>query len=454
MFSPATGAKVIKPEQDGAPTGTWRPQTPIWHLAAPLILANLSIALLGLVDTAVVGHLPQPFYIGAVALGAVIFDFLYWGMGFLRMGTTALVAQRLGKDNYPGLRNILLRSAIIAAVIAACILLLQLPVIHIGLSLLGGSDEVSGFARTYLLWAIWGAPAVLLNMIVTGALLGLQNGRAVLIVTVAINLLNALLDIVFVFGLQLDVRGVALATVIAQYTGTLLGLFYLRRALSQYAAGRQWRWQGRGLSRLKGYLPILSLNKDIFLRTLCLIFVFAFFTRQGAGQGDLVLAGNTILIKFLALVALGLDGFAHAAEALVGKAVGQRDRHHFQQVVYSVFFWAILLALCYALFFVLAGDGMIAVMTDIAAVREVSRTYLYWVVLSPLLSVWCFTLDGIFIGATKGVELRNAMLVSTLLVFFPVWYLLQGLGNHGLWLALMTFFVARGVTLGWYYQRF
>ena len=406
-------------------------------------------------DTAVVGHLQQPFYIGAVALGAVIFDFLYWSMGFLRMGTTGLAARRLGEKDYAGLKILLAQAAVIALATATLMLLLRLPIIDLGLGLLGGSEEVGGLARVYLLWALWGAPAALLNMVVIGALLGLQKAAATLVVTVITNLLNVVLDIVFVFHFHLDVRGVALATVVAQYTGAVLGLWCLRRALSRYATSgeetvlRRWRQ----LLGIKNYLPLLALNRDIFLRTLCLIFVFAFFTRQGAAQSDVILAANTVLIKFLAVSALGIDGFAHAAEALVGKAVGRGDRRRLREVVYAVFFWAVIMALGYALSFALAGGWMIAAMTDIEAVRRAAWEYLPWLVLSPLLSVWCFTLDGIFIGATRGAELRNSMLVSAALVFFPVWWLLRGLGNHGLWLALMVFYVARALTLGRYYRR-
>ena len=418
------------------------------HLAGPLILSNMTIALQGMVDTAVVGHLEKPAYIGAVAVAAVIFSFLYWGMGFLRMGTVGIIAQLKGEENHDRLRSALLHSCFLGVVISILILLLRTPIITLGLDLVGGTPDVKYYARIYFYWAVWSTPAVLINMTCVGWLLGLQNARATLYVTLLISLLNIVLDFVFVFGLHLDVRGVALASVISQYSGCALAGMFIYRELKRYPG----EWSRSVIFDLKDFSAMIMLNQNIFFRTLCLIFAFAFFTSQGAKQGELILAANAILLNFQMLVALGLDGFANAAEALVGKAIGAKDRKQFQESVYSATIWGAGVAILYSLLFILAGTSLVNVMTDIEAVRQTAYLYLPWMIMSPVISVWCFLLDGIFIGATRGSELRNAMLFSTFVVYLPCWYLLQGLDNHGLWLALMGFFVARALSLAWYFR--
>ena len=422
--------------------------TRLLRLAVPLILSNLTIALQGMVDTAVVGHLDTPVYIGAVAVAAVIFNFLYWGMGFLRMSTVGIIAQFKGDENHERLRSALLHSCFLGVVIALVILLLQTPIITLGLDLVGGSPDIRKHAGVYFYWAVWGAPAVLLNMTCIGWLLGMQNARATLYVTLLIGILNIVLDFVFVFGLGLDVRGVALASVISQYSGSGLAAFFIYGELKRHPG----RWRRQVILDTKDFAALLLLNQDIFIRTMCLIFAFAFFTRQGASQGELILAANAVLLHFQMLVALGLDGFANAAEALVGKAVGARDHRQFRESVRSVMIWGGGVALLYSLLFIIAGTGMVNLMTNIEAVRETAYLYLPWMIVSPVISVWCFMFDGIFIGATRGRELRNGMLFSTFLVYLPCWYLLLGLGNHGLWLALMGFFIARALSLLWYFR--
>ncbi len=419
------------------------------RLAGPLVLSNLTVALQGMVDTAVVGHLDTPAYIGAVAVANVIFSFLYWGMGFLRMSTVGIVAQLMGADNPERLRAALLHSCFLGAVIALAILLLQTPVVRLGLNLLGGSAAVRANAQVYFYWAVWSAPAVLLNMTCVGWLLGLHNARATLYIALLIGALNMLLDLVFVFGLHLDVRGVALASVVAQYCGCALAGYFIVGELRR----RPGPWSKSVILNRKDFAGLLALNQNIFIRTLCLIFAFAFFTRQGAQQGELVLAANAVLINFMLLVALGLDGFANAAEALVGKAIGAGDRTQLQKSVQAAMLWGGAVALLYALLFVLAGNGLVNLMTNLEPVRETAGQYLPWMMAAPVISVWCFLLDGIFIGATRGRELRNAMLFSTLIVYLPCWYLLQDFGNHGLWLALMAFFIARTLSLLWYYRN-
>ena len=418
------------------------------RLAAPLILSNLTVALQGMVDTAVVGHLAAPVYIGAVAVANVIFNFLYWGMGFLRMSTVGIVAQLRGNEDTERVRSALLHSCALGIAMAAVILVLQTPIVNLGLELVGGAPEVRENAALYFYWAVWAAPAVLLNMAYIGWLLGMQNARATLYVTLLISVVNIVLDFVFVFGLQMEVRGVALASVIAQFSGCALAFFFIGRELRQHPG----RWRKAVIFNMQDLGALLTLNRNIFIRTLCLIFALAFFTRQGALQGELVLAANAILMNFLLLAALGLDGFANAAEALVGKATGAKNREQFHKAVHVTMLWGGAVALLCSLLFIGAGHWLVTLMTDIEAVREIVYLYLPWIMLAPVISVWCFLLDGIFIGATRGRELVRAMLFSTFIVYLPVWYLLQDLGNHGLWLALMAFLIARALSLLWYYR--
>jgi len=420
-----------------------------WLLAGPMIISNISMALLGLVDTAVIGHLETAVFLGGVAVGSVIFDFLYWGMGFLRMGTTGIVAQAHGKDDTTEIRTILMQSLLVGLTIAFLILIFQKLIISTGLSLLEGSAEVKQYAVTYCQWMIWGAPGLMILYSAFGWLLGMQNAVAALSIGVTVNVINIILDIVFVVYMDMDVRGVALATVISQYCGVILAFFIIRKQL----ASQSGEWSLAEILNLDKLRTFLSLNHDIFIRTICLILVFAFFTREGAKQGDLILAANSILLKFYLLMAMALDGFNHAAEALVGKAVGAKSKGLFNKVVSLALKWSIAFGFVFTLFYWLGGEWLIYLLTDIESVREVTLVYLPWMIALPLISVWCFLLDGIFIGATRGPEMRNAMLICTFVFFLPLWYIFQYLGNHGLWLAFTLFIVVRGIVLGIYYFR-
>ncbi len=418
-----------------------------WLLAGPMIVGNISMALLGLVDTAVIGHLDTAVYLGGVAVGTVIFDFLYWGMGFLRMGTTGIVAQALGKKDATEVRTVLMQSILVGLSIAFFILLIQKPIFSVGLSFLEGSSEVKYYAAVYCQWMIWGMPALMILFSVNGWLLGMQNAMSVLHIGIIINVLNIILDVIFVVYMDMDVRGVALATVISQYTGVILAFFIIRKQLSSQSG----EWSSKKIFNFEKLKRFLSLNHDIFIRTICLILVFAFFTRESAKYGDLVLAANSILLKFYLLMALALDGFNHAAEALVGKAVGEKDKKLFNHAVSLTLKWSFAFGLFFTLLYWLAGKGMIYLLTDIDSVREIALIYLPWMIALPLVSVWCFLLDGVFIGATRGREMRNSMLVCTFFFFLPIWYVFQFMGNHGLWLAFTLFIAVRGVTLGLYY---
>ena len=415
----------------------------VWRLAGPMILSNLTIPLLGLVDTAVVGHLNSPHYLGAVAVGGLIFSFIYWGFGFLRMGTTGLTAQAQGREDGDEIRAIMARALLLAALLACALLALQ-GVIHVvAFAVLEASPAVEAAAAQYFFIRIWSAPASLANYVLIGWFLGMQNARGPLYLLLVINITNIVLDLVFVLAWHMDVAGVALASVVAEYLGVLVGLWLVRRELRGCAG----RWRGTAMLAWHKLRELVVVNVNILIRTLCLIFSFAFFTAQGAKQGDVVLAANAVLMNFQTFMAYGLDGFAHAAEALVGRAVGQRNAAAFRRAVYTAGLWSLLVAVAFVAVYGVGGVWVINGLTDIEAVRQTAYVYLPWLIAAPLLSVWSYLYDGIFIGATRSAEMRNTMLLSTVVFFLPAWYVLQPWGNHGLWAALMVFMAARGVTM-------
>ncbi len=415
----------------------------LWRLAGPIMISNITVALLGMVDTAVVGHLEKPQYLGGIALAMVIFNFLYWGLAFLRMGTTGIVAQSLGQQDPDRLRATLGQAACLSLALSLPVLCLQGVIAATGLGILEGGSEVKFYAREYFDLAIWAAPAVLLNMVITGWLLGTHNATATLILAVIINVTNIVLDLVFVLRFGMDVDGVALATVIAQYAGLLAGVWLVRGVLLEHPG----RWRSGMIVDVSSIRRMLSVNRNLFIRTISLLFVFAFFTHQSAAQGDVILAANTVLMNFYLLMALALDGFAMAAEALVGKSVGARDHQAFWQSVRTTGGWSLLFAVLFSLFYLTAGELIINIMTGIEPVRMSARHDLPWLVIAPLITTWCFMWDGIYTGATRAAEMRNTMLFSAICVFLPGWYLLQGLGNTGLWLALTLFMVSRSVSM-------
>lgn len=421
----------------------------VWNIAAPMILSNLTVPLLGMVDTAVVGHLPQPHYLGAVAVGSMIFGVVFWGFGFLRMGTTGLTAQALGALDYAEIRALLIRALLVALSFALLLLLLQGPIAALAFDLMRPSEIVEQQARLYFDIRIFSAPATLCNYVLIGWFLGLQNARLPLLLLVTVNSINMLLDVLFVQGWGLAADGVAWASLIAEYCACALGFWLVKRQLQRYPAP----WHRELIFDRVKFRAMLLLNQNIFIRTLCLMFSLAFFTAQGARMGDAILAANAVLFNFYTFMAYGLDGFAHAAEALTGKAVGQKQQQAFMQSVHSAGAWALLVSIVFALIYGFLGEAIITLLTDIEVVQSTAEQYLIWLILLPLISVWSFTLDGIFIGATRSVEMRNSMLVATIVVFIPAWYLLQPWANHGLWLAYSLFMLARAVTMAWLFVR-
>jgi len=414
-----------------------------------MILSNVSVPLLGMVDTGVVGHLDDPAYLGAVAVGAAIFGVLFTGVNFLRMGTTGIAAQRYGASDDDGLRTALGQALVVALCISLLLLLLQVPIGAAGIALLGPEPDVAGHARDYFDVRIWGAPATLANYVLIGWFIGLQNARIPLLVVVVTNLSNILLDLLFVVGLGMKARGVAAASVLAELAGLATGLWFVRRELARH----QGQWLRERLLRIREYGAFFAINAHLFVRTMALVFTLSFVTAQGARLGGLVLAANAILLNLQYLLSFALDGFAHAAEALVGKAVGQRSRHALESAVAITLRWSLYVAVGFALLYATAGRGFVLLLTDLDDVRQTTFEYLPWMIASPLVSVWSFLYDGVFVGATRAREMRDVMLLAALAVFLPAWYLLQPLGNHGLWLAFMLFMAARGIGMHWTYRR-
>lgn len=415
----------------------------VWRLAAPVILSNVTVPLLGAVDTAVVGRLPEPWHMGAVAVGAMVFNFVYWGFSFLRMGATGLTAQARGAGDRGEVRANLLRGLLTALVIGLALIAAQWPIGALALALVDASAEVERLAATYVAVRIWAAPAALANYALLGWFIGLGDTRAGFLMQVATNLVNMVLAILFVLGFDWGVAGVAAATLIAEWAGAAFGLAIARTKLSRIGGQADWPAvvDARRLRRL------FALNRDIFLRTLCLILGFAFFTAQGAKAGDVTLAANAVLMNFLHIMAFGLDGFAFAAETLVGAALGARNPAALRRAVRTTTLWAGLCAIAFATVYAAAGYAAIDLLTTVPEVREMARALLPWAVLAPLVGVWSFQLDGIFIGATRSADMRNGAALS-LLIYLAAWAALAPvMGNDGLWLAFLTFYAARAATL-------
>nr|WP_221187797.1 MATE family efflux transporter [Halomonas stenophila] len=418
-------------------------------MAWPIILSNISVPLLGLVDTAVVGHLPDSRYLAAVTLGATLFGFLYWGFGFLRMGTTGLTSQAVGREDDEAIRHLLGQSLLLAGAIGGLLVLAGGPLVEFGLWLLDGSDQATALAADYARIRLLSAPAVLANYAILGWFLGQQNSRVTLWLLVLTNGVNILLDLVFVVGLGMTSDGVAWATVIADYSALAFGLWLVSRQLRNL----EGCFRRARLYRPAAYRELFQVNANLFVRTLGLLFAMAFFTSRGAAQGDTVLAANAVLLQFIMLTSYGLDGFAHAAEALTGRSVGRRHWDEFAATVRSAARFSLATAGGAALAFALGGEWLIALLTGLPDVRDTAGHYLPWMVAMPLIAVWSYLLDGVFIGATAIREMRNSIFVG-LAIYLPAWWLTRGLGNHGLWLAFLVFTAVRSTVLVAYYRHY
>ncbi len=421
----------------------------VLRIAAPLILSNISVPLLGMVDTAVMGHLPDARYLGAVAIGATIFSFLFIGFNFLRMGTTGVTAQARGAQDDDRIRASLGQAVLLAVSIGLFLILLQQPLGNFGLWLLSPDAEVLPEAATYFSIRIWGAPFTLVNFALVGWFIGMQSGRGPLYLMLTINIGNILLDLLFVVGIGMTADGVALASVMAEGLGNLLGFWLAARHLRRHPG--HWNWKSL-LDRV-ALRHLVKVNSNLFVRTLSLMFAFGFLIAQSSRQGQIILAVNAVMMQFQHLMAYALDGFANAAEALAGKAIGARNNAAFHRAVRVSLFWSLIVSVIFALAFLIFGHGLINLLTSLDDVRQTAYLYLPWMIVSPLLSVWSFLYDGVYVGGTRAREMRNTMLFSVFVIYLPAFYLLQPLGNHGLWLAFMLFMGARGISMHYLYKR-
>ncbi|MEM8950403.1 MAG: MATE family efflux transporter [Pseudomonadota bacterium] len=420
-----------------------------WRLAWPLIISNVTVPLLGMVDTAVVGHLPGPHHIGAVALGASAFSALFFTVVTLRMGTTGLTAQAYGAGDRVALQAGLFRALGLALIIAALLIVLIGPITSAARWIYAPTARVDEGFSTYLQIRMLAAPAALGNMVILGWLLGVQDAKSPLYLLVVGNGLNMVLDLLFVFGLGFEVAGVAWATVIAEYTTLALGAVFVARRLGRLEPALSLKH----LLDRASIRRLAAVNGDIVLRSFVLQIAFVSLVALGSRQGEVILAVNTVLTNMLHLSAFALDGFAFAASTLVGRHTGSCDRRAMREAVSAALVWSFIFAALITLVFAFGGGALVRLITDIEAVREVAAAFLPYAVAAPLTAAFAFAFDGIYVGATRTREMRNGMIASVLIFGLCAWLLIPPLGNHGLWLTYHAFMIARGVWLGVVYMK-
>jgi len=422
----------------------------ILKLAVPNIISNISIPMLGIVDMALMGHLESDAYIGAIALGSLIFNFIYWGLGFLRMGTSGFTAQAWGRNDHPETILVFSRAFFIAIVMSLLLLVLQKPIEILSFAVLKGETRVEELAMTYFRIRVWAAPAALGQFALLGFFLGMQNARLPMIILVLTNVINVIFNYLFVMKFGMGSDGVAYGTVIAQYCGLIIALYYFRRHFSHLFS----YWSFRATTQWRQLKVFLMVNKDIFIRTMCLVVVFSIFTARSASSDlmsegqETILAVNSILMQFFMFFSFLIDGFAHASEALTGKFIGAKDRSSLSKTIKLLFIWGTGISLFFTLVYLLGGNLIFRALTNNPEVIANAKPYFFWVIIIPMVSYTAFLWDGIYIGATAGKQMRNAMLISSLLVFFPAYFLASKfMGNHGLWFAFILFMIARSITM-------
>ena len=432
-------------------------------IALPSIVSNITVPLLGMIDVAIVGHMGSPVYIGAVAVGSMIFNLVYWLFGFLRMGSSGMTSQALGRRDFAEVTRILVRSTTIAFSIALLLIILQIPMKWASFALIGPTADVLPYAETYFFIVIWGAPAVLGLYSLSGWFIGMQNTRFPMFISIMQNVVNILTSLTLVYGFGMRIEGVALGTVIAQYAGFIVAWGLIVRYYGRlFRGGRSEELGVRDVCRRvfslqaphSALLEFFQINRDIFLRTLCLVAVNLYFTSAGARQGAVILSVNTVLMQLYLFFSYFMDGFAYAGEALGGRAYGARNATAFHETLRRLWLWTIIVTTVFTLLYICAGEWIVSILTDESQVIEASKVYLWWAWLIPAAGCVAFIWDGIFIGLTA----TRGMLVSSFvsaLVFFGVYGLTVGVvGNHGLWLAMVIYLAMRGVLQTiWYRLR-
>jgi MATE family multidrug resistance protein len=426
-----------------------RPHRQIWAIAGPAILANSSAPLVGLVDTWAVGHLPGAVHLAAVGLGSVIFNYLLWAFGFLRMGTTGLVAQAKGREDIAEQMVVVVRSCVLAIGFGLLLLVLQEGVLLLSLKAMAPPADVAAITSDYFNIRIWAAPFTLLGYAITGVLFGLARVRTILWLQLFLNVINGTLNVTFVVYLGWGVPGVAWGTLIAQVLTALISVWVVLRI---YGAAPVWATIcDGGTWVLAQFRKLVLVNGFIFLRTIFLMTALALIMREAADLGTLEMAASHVINQYMMLIALGLDGFAHASEALAGAAWGRSDRAQFRRWVYLTGYWSLLASLFYALLFWLAGNDITALLTDIESVQIAAGALLPLVIALPVVSVWCFLFDGVYIGATAAAAMAVTMGIAFVIYLLLLEPMTQAWGLHGLWGAVLVFMAARGLAQAiWY----
>jgi MATE family multidrug resistance protein len=425
----------------------------ILRLAVPNIVSNLSVPLLSSVDTAMMGRMESEIYIGAIALGALIFNFVYWSFGFLRMGTTGLTAQAFGKKNDAKLMQILSRAMVFAFGSGLILLIAQFFLLNIGFSILDGSEAVESLAKEYFVIRIWAAPATLCLYALMGFFFGMQNAVVPMTLTIIINIVNLIANIVLVqyFGMKAD--GVALGTVIAQYFGLMVALVIFYKKYGHLLE----HLQRKAIFEIQAFKKFLSLNGDIFIRTFLLVFAFSFFENQSAAQSNLTLAINSILLQFVSWISYGIDGFAFASESLVGKYAGAKNHEKLRKSINLSFVWGFGLAIVYSLTFFVFGEPLLRLFTNQENLISATKDYTIWIVLFPILAIAGYMWDGVFVGLTASKAMRNTMILAFafyMVLFYAVDYQLIEMTNFWLWLTFSLFIGIRGIVQTIYYQLY
>ena len=413
----------------------------ILSLAIPNIISNITVPLLGLIDIAIVGHLGTEHYIGAIAVGSMLFSIIYWNFGFLRMGTSGFTAQAYGRRNLNEATQILLRAISVGFSIALALILLQSPIQKLVFHLLEAGNEVETHAATYFSICIWGAPAVLGLYGLKGWYIGMQNARLPMWIAITVNIVNILFSLIFVYFLDMKIEGVAYGTVLAQYAGLLMAATFWFK----YYGRLRHRVNLRESLRWREMKRFFSVNSYIFLRTMCLVAVTTFFTSSGANRSDLILAVNTLLMQLFTLFSYIMDGFAFAGEALVGRYIGAKDMKHLRLSIRYIFRWGWALALFFTVLYAVGGSRFLSLLTDNVQVLHAAIPYAYWVMAVPLVGFGAFLWDGIFIGATASKEMSVAMLIATATFFVLYTLLSASYGNHALWIAFLAYLSLRGL---------
>ena len=421
----------------------------ILQIALPSIVSNITVPLLGLIDVTIVGHLGAASYIGAIAVGGMLFNIIYWIFGFLRMGTGGMTSQAYGRKDAPEMMRLLTRSTGVGLLIALALLVLQYPIERIAFIFIDSTPEVERLASTYFRICIWGAPAVLGLYSFSGWFIGMQNSRYPMFIAITQNIVNILVSLALVYGFEMKIEGVAIGTLVAQYAGFFMAVSLWLHRYKAIRCHAEWR----SLMDKQAMYRFFQVNRDIFLRTLCLVAVTVFFTSAGAAQGEVVLAVNTLLMQLFTLFSYIMDGFAYAGEALAGKHIGANNRIGLQQMVRQLFVWGIGLSLAFTLMYGIGGEGFLKLLTNEETVITASSTYFYWVLAIPLAGFAAFLYDGIFIGATATHLMLRAMAVASAAFFLIYFGCKEAMGNHALWLAFISYLALRGIMQGYWGRK-